>query len=115
MATGWTCMRFGWTAYVVPFLFVFSPSLLLQGNVTDLTIDVTTAVVGVWLVSAALIGHFAGPLKPVVRTLFLVARTLLFLPQGSAGWIIWLNGAGLALGLYLLAREAGYLAKPAKH
>ena len=26
--TGWYSMRFGWTAYVVPFLFVFSPSLL---------------------------------------------------------------------------------------
>jgi len=30
MRTGFTAMRFGWTAYIVPFLFIFSPALLLQ-------------------------------------------------------------------------------------
>jgi TRAP-type uncharacterized transport system fused permease subunit len=30
MVTAWTSMRFGWTAYVVPFMFVFAPALLLQ-------------------------------------------------------------------------------------
>ncbi len=28
MKTGWAAMRFSWTAYIVPFLFVFSPTLL---------------------------------------------------------------------------------------
>jgi drug/metabolite transporter (DMT)-like permease len=32
MRTGWISMRFSWTAYIVPFIFVFSPSLLLQGT-----------------------------------------------------------------------------------
>jgi TRAP-type uncharacterized transport system fused permease subunit len=32
MRTGFTAMRFGWTAYIVPFLFIFSPALLLQGD-----------------------------------------------------------------------------------
>ena len=29
MRTGFTAMRFGWTAYIVPFLFMFSPALLI--------------------------------------------------------------------------------------
>lgn len=105
MATGWTCMRFGWTAYVVPFLFVFSPSLLLQGNVTDLVLDVSTAVVGVWLISAALIGYMANPFSALDRTLFFVAGALLFLPQGSANWILWVNGVGLVMSVFLVTRE----------
>ena len=32
MATGWAAMRFGWSAYVIPVLFVFSPTLLLIGD-----------------------------------------------------------------------------------
>ena len=31
MKTGWAAVRFGWIAYVIPFLFVGAPSLLLDG------------------------------------------------------------------------------------
>ena len=32
MATALSAVRFGWPAYVVPFLFVLSPTLLMQGD-----------------------------------------------------------------------------------
>jgi len=50
-----------WTAYVAAFLFVYSPSLLLQGSPGDLAIDISTAIAGVWFVSAAVAGYFARP------------------------------------------------------
>ena len=31
MKTGWTAVRFGWIAFIIPFLFIRSPSLLLEG------------------------------------------------------------------------------------
>jgi TRAP transporter 4TM/12TM fusion protein len=105
MATGWYSMRFGWTAYVVPFLFVFSPSLLLQGSTADLVIDVSTAVAGVWLVSAAIAGYFARLLGAVDRLAFTLAGALLLMPRGVGVWVVWLNLAGLALGSALVARE----------
>ncbi len=64
MRTGFTAMRFGWTAYIVPFLFVFSPSLLLQGDeLVTTVIAVTSAIAGVWIVSAGMIGYFMRPLS----------------------------------------------------
>ncbi len=54
MRTGWISMRFSWTAYIVPFLFVFSPSLLLQGGSwAETSISIATTIVGVWFVSRA--------------------------------------------------------------
>ena len=105
MATGWYSMRFGWTAYVVPFLFVYSPSLLLQGSPADLVIDVSTAVAGVWLVSAAIAGYFARILPSVERLAFTLAGAMLLLPRGVGNWVVWVNLAGLALGGALVARE----------
>jgi TRAP-type uncharacterized transport system fused permease subunit len=105
MATGWYSMRFGWTAYVVPFLFVYSPSLLLQGSTADLVIDVSTAVAGVWLVSAAIAGYFARVLPAVDRLAFALAGAMLLLPRGVGGWVVWVNLAGLALGSALIFRE----------
>ncbi|MEK9677965.1 MAG: TRAP transporter fused permease subunit [Rhodospirillaceae bacterium] len=104
MATGWTCMRFGWTAYVVPFLFVFSPSLLLQGSGFELVRDVTTAIIGVWLLSVGMIGYFTRHLNWVGRIAFLVTGALLLtptklLPGFYTDWI------GFFLGLALVVYE----------
>jgi len=63
MATGWAAMKFGWAAYVIPVLFVFSPTLIMIGEPVDITIAVITAAMGVWLVSAALAGYFSNRLS----------------------------------------------------
>ena len=106
MATGWTSMRFGWTAYVMPFLFVFSPSLLLQGddNVA-LAVDVSTAVIGVWLVSSAMIGYFINVLGVLLRSLAMAAGILLVIPQELATGFIWTDIVGAALAMVLFASE----------
>ena len=60
--TGWTAMAFGWTLFVVPFLFVYSPSLLLKGDPVTIAVDFVAAVAGVWLVAAAVMGYSVRPL-----------------------------------------------------
>ncbi|MBT3915826.1 MAG: TRAP transporter fused permease subunit [Rhodospirillaceae bacterium] len=98
MATGWTCMRFGWTAYIVPFLFVFSPSLLLQGTLGDLIVDVSSAIAGVWLVSAGMIGYFARPMDLLGRAAFLTAGVLLLIPSELGYWVAWTDWIGWIMG-----------------
>jgi TRAP transporter 4TM/12TM fusion protein len=110
MATGWTAMRFGWTAYVVPFLFVFAPALLLQSDDwATVALAVTSAVLGVWLVSAGMIGYLTRPLGAIGRVGFIAAGVLLLIPHELAAWAIWTDGAGLALGALLFVQE--WLAK----
>jgi len=104
MATGWTCMRFGWTAYVVPFLFVLSPSLLLQGTGAELIRDVITAIIGVWLLSVGMIGYFTRHLNWFGRIAFLAAGALLLtptklLPGFYTDWV------GFFLGVVLVVYE----------
>lgn len=105
MMTGWTSVRFGWTAFVVPFLFVFSPSLLLQGSTPDVVIDVATAVAGVWLASAAMIGYFVRPMSATTRAVFALAGIALLLPRGINADLIWVNAAGLVVGLCIIVVE----------
>jgi len=113
MATGWTCMRFGWTAYIVPFLFVFSPSLLLQGSTADLIIDVSSAIAGVWLVSAGMIGYFARSMAIGGRSLLMLAGALLLIPSEVAPWAVWTDWAGLTLGIAIVIWEFGIVRRRA--
>src|SRR5256885_2016681 len=44
--TGWASMTFGWTIYIVPFLFVFSGTLLLKVDPLSIAVDLSLAVAG---------------------------------------------------------------------
>jgi TRAP-type uncharacterized transport system fused permease subunit len=108
MRTGFEAVRFGWTAFVVPVLFVASPTLLLIGPVYDIALAVATAVMGVWLGSIAVAGHFTRPLKVPTRLLFAAAGLLALIPAGAFPGAIFTDIVGTTLGGVLLARE--YLA-----
>jgi TRAP transporter 4TM/12TM fusion protein len=107
MRTGWAATRLGWTAYIVPFLFVYSPSLLFRGSPLSVAIAVATAVGGVWLVSVGLAGYSVRPIGWALRGAFALSGFLLMIPAGIAWWGIWTDIAGLVLGLALLGGEFG--------
>lgn len=103
--TGWTATRIGWAAYVVPFLFVLSPSLLLQGEPLVIAWAVLTAAVGIWLGTIGVVGFFYAPIAPLARALFVVAGVLTLIPADMFPGAIYTDLAGLALGAALVARE----------
>ncbi len=102
--TGWAAMRFSWTAYIVPFLFVFSPSLLLQSSSwTETALSISTAILGVWFVSAGMIGHALARLSTPLRIAFVIGGGLLMIPIEMLSLAVYLNVAGLAICLAALA------------
>lgn len=105
MKTGWTAVRFGWVAYIIPFLFVRSPSLLLHGDLFSVVVAVFTGIVGVWMVCVAFSGYCMRLIEPPVRIGFAVAGFLLFIPAGALPYGEWTDVAGMALGGILLGRE----------
>ena len=109
MKTGWQAMRLCAIAYVVPFLFVFSPSLLLLGHWYEVTLSVTTAILGAILLGVGIVGYLFRPVGPFKRFFFLLAATGLLIPvvhTGNYALLTWfVNGAGVLLGFSLIALE----------
>ncbi len=105
METGMTAVRLGWIAYVIPFVFVLSPSLLGQGSTGDIILSAVTAFIGVWIASCGLIGYMFGPFSALTRILFFVAGILLLLPADAIPSGLLINGAGLVLGVIVVGRD----------
>jgi TRAP transporter 4TM/12TM fusion protein len=105
MRTGYAAMRFGWTAFVIPFLFVFSGTLLLRGSLLYIIIDVATAVGGIWFVSAAVIGYTTRIVGMFYRLICGVAGLALMVPIGSFAEGRYFNIAGACIAVILLFRE----------
>jgi len=105
MATGWTAMRFGWSAYIVPFLFVYSPAILMQGSVIDIVAVTVTSLFGIWLICAAMTGYFARTMNWKLRILFAAAGIMLLSPHQASELMLWINIAGALAGIALVAYE----------
>ncbi len=78
MKTGWQSVRLALAGFIVPFMFVFNPQLLLN-DVTVLTgIQVVlTACIGVVLIAAAVEGYLFGRMNVVLRIIAGVGAYLL--------------------------------------
>jgi TRAP-type uncharacterized transport system fused permease subunit len=105
MATGWTAMRFGWSSYIVPFIFVYAPAMLLKGSITDIAVVTLTSLAGIWLVCSAMVGYFTRVLPAAIRLAFVVAGVMLLMPHQASPFMFWVNVAGLALGAALVTSE----------
>ncbi|PQO22319.1 C4-dicarboxylate ABC transporter permease [Rhodobacteraceae bacterium WD3A24] len=103
MATGFAAMRFGWVAYVIPVLFAFSPTLLMIGAPGEIVWALVTAVMGVWLVSAALAGFLATRLSPLMRGLFALFGAMALTPAGAFEGALITDLVGVTGGLVLIA------------
>jgi TRAP transporter 4TM/12TM fusion protein len=105
MRTGYAAMRFGWMAFVIPFLFVFSGTLLLRGNLVYIFIDVATAVAGIWFVSASVIGFTTRTVGMSYRLICAVAGLALLIPVGALAWGHYINIGGGCIAVMLFFRE----------
>lgn len=100
--TSLAALKLAWVAYLVPFLFAFSPELLLGGSFAGAALATVTAFLGITAVSMAAAGYGLRPLNSTQRTLFLVVGVCLLLPPSFGFWVAAANAASAILFAGLL-------------
>ena len=105
MAAGWTAMRFGWASYIVPFLFVYSPALIMRGTWIEIVLVMALSVAGIWFVCAGMTGYALRVMSTGVRVAFVLAGLMLLMPFQAATINAWVNFAGAILGITLVVLE----------
>lgn len=79
---GWTAVGLGITGFIIPFMFVYSPSLLLQHDqYSIIAINFITAFIGVMALGTAVIGYLLLKTNLVERTSLLASA--LFMIKGG--------------------------------
>jgi len=89
----------------VPFLFVYSPTLILLGDPSDIVINVTTAVIGTYLASLGVVGYLFRPLNPLFRVLLVAGGLGAMLPYEILEVAALLNGGGVVIGVLIVIIE----------
>ena len=80
MKTGFVAWKLALAGYIVPYVFVYGPSLNFQGPPSGIILSASTGIVSVVCLSAAIIGFFLRPLHFVERIMLMASAVALMLP-----------------------------------
>lgn len=102
VSTSLEALKLGWVAFTIPFLFVYSPSLILIGEPFEIALTVASALAGVWLIAAAFVGFSIVRNSALIRVSLSVAGAGLLLPINVFEGAIFVNGGATAIALAVL-------------
>jgi TRAP-type uncharacterized transport system fused permease subunit len=107
METGWAAVRIGWAKFALPFMFVFSPTLLLIGNPLNVAWDTMSALIGVYYVTVGIVGYFQREVGYAMRVVMIATGGVALIPDASVGLVIpgIFSGIGVVLGGAVLIWE----------
>jgi len=94
-------------AYVIPFVFVYEPSLIMQGSFIEIILCFSSALIGIWVVSAGMLGYVFSKIGPVIRVVCIISGLILILPvtiipYGAVIKVVAAGAVCIILGLELV-------------
>ncbi|REC93976.1 TRAP transporter permease [Kushneria indalinina] len=101
MGTSVASFKIGLAAFIVPFMFFYSPAMLMEGSALQIARVAVTATMGIVLLSATVQAWFFGPVKAWQRVvMFLGALCMIY-----GGIYTDLAGIAIAAALIILQRR----------
>ena len=97
MRTGFYAMRLGVTLFLLPFIFVYDPALIMEGTWLAIVERVGLTLVAIWAVTSAFEAwiYKVGRIDPASRVAFGIGGLLILVPE----WTTSLAGAALLAGV----------------
>ncbi|MGI6034440.1 MAG: TRAP transporter permease [Limnochordia bacterium] len=89
--TGWIATKLGIGAFLVPFMFVFGPELLLEGHPARILLAVITAIVGISAIAMSVQGWYIKRLGWLTRVVMFAGGLMMVKPGSKTDMV------GLAL------------------
>jgi TRAP transporter 4TM/12TM fusion protein len=97
--TSFAAVKLGLTGYIIPYMFVFGPSLLMIGPWSRIATTVATAIIGITCLAASLNGFLLARLAYWERVILFAAALVLIRPG------LLTDAIGLSLVAVVLVRE----------
>ncbi|QUW21348.1 TRAP transporter fused permease subunit [Sporosarcina sp. Marseille-Q4063] len=79
--TGWTGFVYASVSFLIPFVFVYQPAILLMGSPVQIIVAALFLYAGVWALAIAISGYMYAPLHKFERLLMLTVALLLIVPE----------------------------------
>ena len=96
--TGFTSFRMGIVAYIIPFIFLLNPAILLEGSGMNVVLAAATAILGVFCLTGAIEGYLLKYWSMVARIMLGIGALMMMIPGITTDLI----GIGLVVVAFIL-------------
>jgi TRAP transporter 4TM/12TM fusion protein len=94
---GWLAMKFALAGFLIPYMFVYGPAMVLIGTTFKIILAVISGLIGTLALGAAVQGWFLGKTSWPERAMLMIGSLCLIKP----GWITDLIGLVLVGGVFV--------------
>ena len=106
MRTALEAVRIGWPAYLIPFIFIATPELLLNGSLPMILIMFVKSLIGVAIITSGIVGFWKVELNSFERLLLMISGIVVLLPVSLADEIAWLIFGSVLITFGIFWRSA---------
>ncbi len=104
--TGWTAFAYAIVSFLVPYVFIYQPEILLLGTVTDTIIASIVMSISVFFLAGSVAGYLFTPVKAVWMRIFLFVIAVMIIVPETLSTIIGVGvGAVVAVFFYMKAQR----------
>lgn len=100
--TGWTAFKLGLAGFIVPFMIIFNPTLIMVGHPLRIITSFVSALIGILMLAVSMEGFFLTELNFIKRILFFIGALCLI----DERYITSVIGLTILLLVYIQQRVA---------
>ena len=106
MRTALEAVRIGWPAYLIPFIFIATPELLLNGSITAILVMFIKSLVGVAVITSGIVGFWKVKLELLERIFLIISGVIVLLPMSLSDEIVWVMFGAVLITFGIFWRSA---------
>lgn len=99
--TAMESVRFGWIAYILPFIFVYRPAVLMEGTLNEILFTTFSLIVVIIMITAAIIGYGYSRLTTVQRIICFITGAFLIVPIPNGSPVVF-QGLTIIFGVLMI-------------
>jgi TRAP transporter 4TM/12TM fusion protein len=103
--SAWTATRLSWCSYLIPFMFAYTPALVMNADPASILIALSLALLGIFMGTIAVVGYVTAAVPWAYRIPYGVVALMLLVQPAMFPGAVWLNVAGVVLAVAAIARE----------
>lgn len=93
---GWISFKFGLISFILPYMFVYGPALMMEGSFFEIIGTIVFSIVGVYAIAASIVGYYRTELSIIQRVLLFTAGMFLV----NQGFITDAVGLSIVASVY---------------
>ncbi len=98
-------LRLGAAGYIIPFMFVFSPALLMVGPTQEIVLSIGSSALGVIALSAGLSGFFMTAASSMHRLALITSAVFLLIPGSTSDLVGLVLMSGISISQIYLTKN----------